>query len=75
MSGKIIRADDEFIVIELKLRREGSMLDAEKSIQAALNEGGRLFTSETLKAFDSNGEPIKFAGALWYDKGKNSGLM
>lgn len=46
------------------------MLDAEESIQRALNEAGRLATHELLTRFDTDGSNIEMGGIVFYPHSK-----
>ena len=49
---------DGSVTITMNLKTEGSMLEQEEQIAAALAEVGQLATSISLKKFDTDGRPI-----------------
>lgn len=49
---------DGSISITLNLKPEGSMLEQEEQIAAAVAEVGRLATELSLKGFDTSGQPL-----------------
>ena len=49
---------DGSISITLNIKPEGSMLEQEEQIAAAVAEVGRLATQLSLKGFDTDGRPI-----------------
>ena len=49
--------DGDVITLEVKVKLSGSMLEAEESILAALNETGCLATGKALERFDADGSP------------------
>lgn len=49
---------DGSISITLNIKPEGSMLEQEEQIAAAVSEVGRLATELTLKGFDTAGQPL-----------------
>ncbi len=49
---------DGSISITLNIKPEGSMLEQEEQIAAAVAEVGRLATAFTLKGFDTDGRPV-----------------
>lgn len=46
----------------------GSLLEAERKIQDALNDAGAQATGRAIERCDSNGEPISIAGVKFYSK-------
>jgi len=63
-----VRGDE--VTLEVKIKLSGSMLEMEENILASLNEAGDLATTEALKRFDTDGDPIELAGEKWTSKGK-----
>jgi hypothetical protein len=49
---------DGSITITTKFKPEGSMLEQEEQIAAALAEAGRIATIFSLKGFDTTGQPL-----------------
>jgi hypothetical protein len=72
MEGKVTRRDGSIITLEVKVDLSGSMLTAEESILAMVNEAGSLATGEALEQFDADGEPIILGKVKWYCKGAQS---
>jgi hypothetical protein len=70
MTAQITRHVKESITIEVTLSLTGSMLQAEESIQDALNEVGLLATEEKLKRFDTDGSPIQLGSVRMTSKGQ-----
>lgn len=58
MAAQYKLEQDGSISITLNLKPEGSMLEQEEQIAAAVAEVGRLATELSLKGFDTAGEPI-----------------
>lgn len=65
----ISRRDDE-VVIQVKLKLTGSMLEMEDIIQAGVNEVGCVATKEALIQLEASGRPIKLGTARLTSKGK-----
>jgi hypothetical protein len=68
METRITKRDGTLITIETTVDIGGSMLQAEESILAGINEMGAMATGEALKRFDADGEPIQVGGVKWYAK-------
>jgi len=68
MTARVSKCDGTVITIEVTVDIGGSMLKAEESIQAGLNEIGVVATGEALKRFDADGAPIVIGGIKWYAK-------
>lgn len=49
---------DGSISITTRFKPEGSMLEQEEAIAAALAEAGRIATIFSLKSFDTSGQPL-----------------
>lgn len=58
MAAQYKLESDGSISITLNIKPEGSMLEQEEQIAAAVAEVGRLATALSLKSFDTGGEPI-----------------
>ena len=61
MAQLISRTGNE-LIIEVKINIDGSLLDAEDSIQNACNEVGLLATEKALKNFDTDGKARQTGG-------------
>jgi hypothetical protein len=72
MTAQVTRQSKESITIEVTLPLSGSMLQAEETIQDALNEVGLLATEEKLKRFDTDGSPIQLGSVRMTSKGQFS---
>ena len=70
MTAQVTRQSRDSITIEVTLPLSGSMLQAEETIQDALNEVGLLATEEKLKQFDTDGSPIQFGSVRMTSKGQ-----
>ncbi len=58
MGAQYKKEDDGSISIVINIKPEGSMLEQEEQIAAALAEAGRLATELSLSSFDTDGKPI-----------------
>lgn len=57
------------MVVQVRVKLNGSMLEMEEQIQAAVNEVGNLATQEALKRFDTTGAPIQIGSVRMTSKG------
>ncbi len=55
MGTQLIKQDEHELTIQITVNISGTMMDAEESIQRAVNEVGRLATEKALKQFDTDG--------------------
>ena len=62
MAHLIARTGNE-LTIEVKVTKDGSLLEAEDAIQNACNEVELLATEKALKNFDTDGSPPSNGGA------------
>ncbi|KTC92674.1 Uncharacterised protein [Legionella cincinnatiensis] len=67
--AEVIAVKDEEVVIQVRIKLNGSMLDREESIQSAVNDVGCLATSEAFKRFDTTGAPIRIDNVRMTSKG------
>ncbi len=58
MAAQYKLESDGSVSITLNIKPEGSMLEQEEQIAAAVAEVGRLATELSLKGFDTNGQPL-----------------
>lgn len=65
MTAKLIKQDGHELTIQVTVNISGSMLNAENSIQHAVNEVGCLATQQALKQFDTDGSPIITGDIKW----------
>ena len=65
----VVSVDGEEVVLQIKVKLRGSMLDMEEEIQAVVNEAGNLATKEALKRFDTTGAPIQIGSARMTSRG------
>jgi len=72
MSAKIIGKKGNKVTIEITMDIGGSMLQAEETIQQAVNQVGSLATKEALKRFDTDGTSIKVGDTKLSSKGEES---
>lgn len=67
MAQLIARHGNE-LIIQVKVTIDGTLLEAEDTIQNACNEVGLLATQEALKNFDTDGRPLETGGIKWTAK-------
>lgn len=67
--AEVIAVNDDEVVIQVRIKLNGSMLDRDESIQSAVNDVGCLATSEALKRFDTTGAPICIGNVRMTSKG------
>jgi hypothetical protein len=72
MEARIIERDGDEITIAVRVNVNGPMLHMEEAILAATNELGALATTEALKQFDADGEPIMLGGIKWYARERHA---
>jgi hypothetical protein len=70
MVAEVITADEDGIVLQVKINLNGSLMDMEHSIQEAVNEIGSLATHQALKKFDTTGAPIQVGSIRMTSKGE-----
>lgn len=70
MAAKYKLEQDGSISITLNIKPEGSMLEQEEQIAAAVAEVGRLATELSLKGFDTSGQPIIVDNVKHTSRGK-----
>jgi hypothetical protein len=58
MAAQYKLESDGSVSITVNIKPEGSMLEQEEQIAAAVAEVGRLATELSLKGFDTNGQPL-----------------
>ncbi len=51
--AEVIAVNGDELVLQVRVKLDGSMLNMEEAIQSAVNEVGSLATAEALKRFDS----------------------
>lgn len=68
--AEIISKNNDEIIVQVKIKLNGSMLDMEQSIQESVNEVGCTATKEALSKFDSTGKPIQIGNIKMTTKGK-----
>ncbi|EHL31970.1 ISKra4-like element ISLdr1 family transposase [Legionella drancourtii] len=68
--AKVIAVNNDEIVLQVRVKLNGSMLNMEEAIQAAVNEVGSLATTEALKRFDTIGAPMQIGNVRVTSKGK-----
>ena len=68
--AEVIAVNGDEIVLQVRVKLGGSMLDMEEAIQSAVNEAGSLATTEALKRFDTTGAPIQIGNVRMTSKGK-----
>ena len=68
--AEIVSKQDDEIVIQVKVKLSGSMLEMENMIQSCVNQVGNLATQEALMRLDASGRPIKLGATKLTSKGK-----
>jgi len=71
MEAKLIKKEGRKVTYEITFDMEGSMLEMEDQIQAAVNELGLKATDEALNNFDTSGGSIELAGVKHTSKGQS----
>lgn len=71
MEAKLIKKEGRKVTYEITFDMEGSMLEMEDQIQAAVNELGLKATDEALNNFDTSGGSIELAGVKQTSKGQS----
>jgi hypothetical protein len=72
MSTEIISRDKDVITIQVKINLAGSMLDAEETVQDAVNSLGKSATAEKLQSFDTDGSPIVLGAEKYTARSKDN---
>ncbi len=70
MSVSIRSVDGDEVTLEVKIRLSGTMLEAEESILAGLNEAGCVATGKASERFDTDGSRLAFGSVTWFSKGR-----
>ncbi|QRN03474.1 ISKra4 family transposase [Legionella sp. MW5194] len=68
--AEVIAVNGDELVLQVRVKLDGSMLNMEEAIQSAVNEVGSLATAEALKRFDTTGAPIQIGHVRMTSKGK-----
>ncbi|HAT8179156.1 TPA: ISKra4 family transposase [Legionella pneumophila] len=68
--AEVIAVNSDELVLQVRVKLDGSMLNMEEAIQSAVNEVGSLATAEALKRFDTTGAPIQIGNVRMMSKGK-----
>ena len=58
MTAQLIKRDGDNITLQITINLRESLLEAEDTIQGAVNKIGCLATQAPLKRFDADGVPI-----------------
>ena len=69
MTATIINETADNLTLQVVIKFNRSMLEAEKAICDALNEAGTLATANFLKRFDTDGSPIVLGQTKLTSKG------
>ena len=72
MLATITAHTEHSIPLEVTIELSSSMLESERSIQAALNEAGCLATGRALERFDTDGSPLVMGSSRWTSKGQEA---
>jgi len=70
MNAEVITANEDEVILQVKIKLNGSLMDMENSIQEAVNEIGMLATHQALKKFDTTGAPIQVGSIRMTSKGE-----
>jgi len=68
--AEIICVEGNEVVLQVRVKLSGSMLEMEEQIQLAVNTVGMVATEEALKRFDTIGTPIQIGSIRMSSKGK-----
>ncbi len=66
---EVVSKEGNEIVLQVRVKLDGSMLEMEESIQSAVNSVGTFATGEALKKFDTTGAPIQIGSIRMTSKG------
>jgi len=69
MSATLIERQEHAVVIHIRVPLTRSLLDTEHAILQALNDAGRLATTEALHQFDTDGSPLQVGNQRYTSKG------
>jgi hypothetical protein len=67
--AEVISINGDEVVLQVKVKLKGSMLEMEQAIQSAVNEVGNLATKEAIERFDTNGTPIQIGSVRMTSRG------
>jgi hypothetical protein len=67
--AEVVSIDGDEVVLQVRVKLSGCMLEMEQAIQAAVNEAGNLATKEALKRFDTSGAPIQIGSVGMTSRG------
>ena len=70
MTAEVIAANENEVVLQVKVKLNGSLMEMEEAIQLAVNEVGSLATHHALKKFDTMGAPIQIGSIRMTSKGE-----
>lgn len=70
MTATVTSVHGDEVILEVRIKLTGSILEMEETILASLNEAGDLATGKALERFDSDGDPIELGGEKWTSKGR-----
>lgn len=71
MAARLIKQNGHELTIQVTVNISGSLLEAEESVQRAVNEAGCLATQPALKPFDTDGWAIITGGVKWTKRASN----
>lgn len=72
MAAEVIATNENEVVLQVKVKLNGSLMEMEEAIQLAVNEVGSLATHHALKKFDTTGAPIQIGSIRMTSKGVTS---
>ena len=70
MTAEVITASEDEVVLQVKIKLNGSLMEMEESIQQAVNDIGAVATHQALKKFDTTGAPIQIGSIRMTSKGE-----
>ena len=70
MTAEVITANEDEVVLQVRFKLSGSLMEMEEAIQLAVNEVGSLATHQALKKFDTTGAPIQIGSIRMTSKGE-----
>lgn len=68
--AEVVSQNGDEIVLQVKVKLSGSLIEMEEGIQKAVNEAGTLATQEAIKKFDTTGAPIQIGDIRLTSKGQ-----
>jgi hypothetical protein len=70
MTAEVITANEDEVVLQVRFKLSGSLMEMEEAIQLVVNKVGSLATHQALKKFDTTGAPIQIGSIRMTSKGE-----